>query len=114
MVTKLYLTILIISNAISQLGKCHDNDRSKQTSVSIFENLHSKNFPTVTKSLPFFSHSTQEQSGGAETALKPWSKNEPKIYLFIWTHNHFPHKMQKVWLDWKCAQDRHVLYVCER
>ena len=78
------MTILIILNAIFQLGKCHDNDKSKQTSESIIENLYSKNFPTVTKSLPFFSHSTQEQRDGVETGLKPWSKNEPKKNFFFW------------------------------
>jgi hypothetical protein len=31
-------------------------------------------FPTVTKSLPFSSHGTQEQCNGAGFGLKAWSK----------------------------------------
>jgi len=33
--------------------------------------------------IQFFSHGTQEQRNGVETALKPWSKNEPKLLLFF-------------------------------
>jgi hypothetical protein len=60
------LTSLNCLEAISPLGKCHHNDKSKQTSESIFE-----------KCIQNYSHGTQEQSFGAGFALKAWSKNEP-------------------------------------
>ena len=47
------LTILICLNAISKLGNCNNNDKSKQTSENNFEFLCWIFFPTVTKSLPF-------------------------------------------------------------
>ena len=82
------LTFLIISNAISQLGKCHNNDKSKQTSESIFENLYSKNFPTVTKSLPFFfpqySREILWSRNSLKTMVKEWAKKNP-VFLGLIT-----------------------------
>jgi len=42
--------------------------------IAFFENLYSKSFPTVTKSLTILFPQYSRAIDGPESALKPWSK----------------------------------------